>query len=161
MYNYIDLYILHFLSVFSDLDHTPSLTSNNIVTYTTIPVPRQYSSTSAYTAMQNGTHIDLISPSNCSPLNPPPSPTTTLTMQTNDYIRANQYLCYDDRYEPPCPTLCSQTDLPTDMYDDSDFALPLEPCPPPPTPRSHSPSSSTYFSPNAPPPSPNSCKRLC
>uniref|UniRef100_A0A2S2P0K4 Low-density lipoprotein receptor-related protein 6 n=2 Tax=Schizaphis graminum TaxID=13262 RepID=A0A2S2P0K4_SCHGA len=145
----------------SDLDHSPSLTSNNIVTYTAIPIPRQYSSTSAYTAMQNGTHIDLISPSNCSPLNPPPSPTTTLTMQTNDYIRTNQYLRYDDRYEPPCPTLCSQTDLPTDIYDDSDFAMPLEPCPPPPTPRSHSPSSSTYFSPNAPPPSPNSCKRLC
>lgn len=109
--------------------------------------------------MQNGTHMD-ISPSNCSPLNPPPSPTTTITMQTSNYIRTNQYMRYEDRYEPPCPTLCSQTDVPTDVYD-SDFALPIEPCPPPPTPRSHSPSSSTYFSPNAPPPSPNSCLRHC
>ncbi|VVC34410.1 Hypothetical protein CINCED_3A006647 [Cinara cedri] len=147
----------------SDMDSTPSMTSNNnhIVTYTAIPVmPRQYSSTSAYTAMQNGTHIDMITPSNCSPLNPPPSPTTTITMQTNNYIRTTQYMRYDERYEPPCPTLCSQTDVPTDVYD-SDFALPIEPCPPPPTPRSHSPSSSTYFSPNAPPPSPNSCLRHC
>lgn len=142
----------------SDPDST-SLTSNNAVSYTAISMPRQYSSATAYTAMPNGTHIDLISPSNCSPLNPPPSPTTTIMMQTNDYIRTNQYLCYDERYEPPCPTLCSQTDMPTDIYDDSDFALPIEPCPPPPTPRSHSPSSSTYFSPNAPPPSPNSCLR--
>lgn len=151
----------HVQFVNSDLDGTSSLTSNNVITYSAMPAPRLYSSTSAYTAMQNGIHLDLMSPSSCSPLNPPPSPTTTITMQTNDYIRANQYLRYDDRYEPPCPTLCSQTDMPTDIYDDSDFALPIEPCPPPPTPRSYSPSSSTYYSPHAPPPSPNSCKRLC
>lgn len=151
----------HVQFVNSDVDGTSSLTSNNIITYTAMPVPRLYSSTSAYTAMQNGMHLDFISPSSCSPLNPPPSPTTTITMQTNEYIRTNQYLRYDERYEPPCPTLCSQTDMPTDIYDDSDFAMPIEPCPPPPTPRSYSPSSSTYFSPHAPPPSPNSCKRLC
>lgn len=133
------------------------MSSNNVVTYTTIPnIPRQYSSTPAYTVMQNGTHVDLISLSNHSPLNPPPSPTTTITMQTNEYILANQYLCYDDHYEPPCPTLCSQTDLRTDV--DSDYGQPISPIPPPPTPRSYSPSSSTYFSPHAPPPSPNSFK---
>ncbi|XP_050531547.1 low-density lipoprotein receptor-related protein 6 isoform X2 [Daktulosphaira vitifoliae] len=142
----------------SDPETITSPTNNNLVTYTAIPVPRQFSSISAYTAMQNGTHIELISPSNCSPLNPPPSPTTTLTMPTSSYLRSNQYLRYNERYEPPCPTLCSQTDLPTDIYD-SDFALPIEPSPPPPSPRSHSPSSSTYFSPNPPPPSPNSSQK--
>lgn len=141
---------------------TSSLTRlDHIVAYTAMPKPRQYPSTSAYTAMMNGNHVDLISPSNCSPLNPPPSPTTTITLQSNNYLSTNPYLSYNEQYEPPCPTLCSQTDFPNDMYDDSDFAMPLEPCPPPPTPRSHSPSSSMYFSPNAPPPSPNSCRRHC
>lgn len=136
---------------------------NNIVTYTAIPPPRQYSIPSAYMVMPNGgTHREKVTPSNCSPLNPPPSPTTTITMRTNDYIQTNPYLLYNERYEPPCPTLCSQTDIPdTDIYDDLDFSLPLEPCPPPPSPRSHSPSSSTYYTPHAPPPSPNSCRRLC
>ncbi|XP_075213889.1 low-density lipoprotein receptor-related protein 6 [Lycorma delicatula] len=83
----------------------------------------------------------------CYPLNPPPSPATT--------VQRDDYCC--PRYRPPPPTPCS-----TDVCDESDsnYRCDSDPFPPPPTPRSHSsgppsPSSSTYFHPLPPPPSPN------
>lgn len=110
------------------------------------------------------------------PLNPPPSPATTMASTRNSY---RPYRHYKIINQPPPPTPCS-----TDVCDESDsnytsksnscgksrFRYDMEPYPPPPTPRSHyhsdigimlescppSPSSrsSTYFSPFPPPPSP-------
>ncbi|XP_039278794.1 low-density lipoprotein receptor-related protein 6 [Nilaparvata lugens] len=100
-------------------------------------------SRSAVTGASSSTQSQL-----CYPLNPPPSPATTVQ-------RDADYCC--PRYLPPPPTPCS-----TDVCDESDsnYRCDSDPFPPPPTPRSYSsgppsPSSSTYFHPLPPPPSPN------
>ncbi|RZF35698.1 hypothetical protein LSTR_LSTR009566 [Laodelphax striatellus] len=102
-----------------------------------------YASRSAVTGASSSTQSQL-----CYPLNPPPSPATTVQ-------RDADYCC--PRYLPPPPTPCS-----TDVCDESDsnYRCDSDPFPPPPTPRSYSsgppsPSSSTYFHPLPPPPSPN------
>ncbi|KAI5724237.1 hypothetical protein M8J77_000155 [Diaphorina citri] len=84
-----------------------------------IPPPRLTSlPPSSSSSYQHQSSTSLL----CYPLNPPPSPATT--------VQRDEYCC--PRYQPPPPTPCS-----TDVCDESDCNYDPYP-PPPPTPTSHS-----------------------